>query len=148
MSRPFQRRRSLLKRRCRARTLFRRLICLITGNGGVRVAEKTYEPFGPRVSTATPEFEQLEFTGHERDVPKLDYMHARYYAPEQGRFYSVDAGEGLGPPSPSELEHVCVHGEQPSEVRRSDGEYVVVPNELRAPVSQTLSEFRDVSRGV
>lgn len=63
---------------------------LITGNGGVRLAEKTYEPFGPKASAATGDFEQLEFTGHERDASTLDYMHARYYQPELGRFLSVD----------------------------------------------------------
>ena len=63
---------------------------LITGNGGVRIAEKTYDPFGPKVSPATDDFEQLEFTGHERDTPALDYMHARYYQPDLRRFLSVD----------------------------------------------------------
>jgi RHS repeat-associated protein len=63
---------------------------LITGDGGVRIAEKTYEPFGVKVSPATNDFEQLEFTGHERDLPLLDYMHARYYRPDLGRFLSVD----------------------------------------------------------
>jgi RHS repeat-associated protein len=66
---------------------------LITGNGGVQLAEKTYEPFGWKVSPVTPDFEQLEFTGHERDVPTLDYMHARYYKPDMGRFTSVDPKE-------------------------------------------------------
>ena len=63
---------------------------LITGNGGARVAEKTYRPFGGKVSPATDDFEQLEFTGHERDTPALDYMHARYYQTDLGRFLSVD----------------------------------------------------------
>jgi RHS repeat-associated protein len=68
---------------------------LITGNGGVRVAEKTYDPFGGKVSPATDDFEQLEFTGHERDTPSLDYMHARYYQPDLGRFLSVDPAPGV-----------------------------------------------------
>jgi RHS repeat-associated protein len=63
---------------------------LITGNGGVRIAEKTYDPFGRKLTPATDDFEQLEFTGHERDVPSLDYMHARYYQADLGRFFSVD----------------------------------------------------------
>jgi RHS repeat-associated protein len=63
---------------------------LITGNGGARIAEKTYRPFGGKVSGVTDDFEQLEFTGHERDMPALDYMHARYYQPDLGRFLSVD----------------------------------------------------------
>ena len=66
---------------------------LITGNGGVRIAEKTYTPFGRKVSAVTADFEQLEFTAHERDTPSLDYMHARYYQPDLGRFLSVDPKE-------------------------------------------------------
>ena len=63
---------------------------LITGNGGARIIEKTYDPFGRKVSPASDDFEQLEFTGHERDTPALDYMHARYYQTDLGRFLSVD----------------------------------------------------------
>ena len=73
---------------------------LITGNGGVRIAEKTYEPFGRKVSTVTADFEQLEFTGHERDTPALDYMHARYYQPDLGRFLSADPGKDWDPRNP------------------------------------------------
>jgi RHS repeat-associated protein len=32
----------------------------------------------------------MKFTGHERDSATLDYMHARYYTGEWGRFLSVD----------------------------------------------------------
>ena len=31
-----------------------------------------------------------KFTGHGRDGHSLDYMHARYYTPEWGRFLSID----------------------------------------------------------
>jgi len=45
--------------------------------------------------------ERKKFTGHERDHSGLDYMHARYYRPEWGRFLSVDptwASADLGKP--------------------------------------------------
>jgi RHS repeat-associated protein len=70
---------------------------LITGNGGARVSEHDYFPFGREVPATTQEpsavppfSEALKFTGHERDAGTLDYMHARYYAPYLGRFLSVD----------------------------------------------------------
>jgi RHS repeat-associated protein len=34
--------------------------------------------------------EELQFTGHERDIGNLDYMHARYYSQGSGRFLSKD----------------------------------------------------------
>jgi len=53
-----------------------------------------YFPFGGfRVEPATSTVNHL-FTGHERDLgdtsSELDYMHARYYSPNLGRFVSVD----------------------------------------------------------
>jgi RHS repeat-associated protein len=70
---------------------------LVTGNGGMKVAEHTYFPFGAEappsvVQTATmpAEYDRLRFTGHERDSSQLDYMHARYYSAGVGRFLSGD----------------------------------------------------------
>lgn len=51
-----------------------------------------YMPFGQLdpSSPPTPETDHL-FTGHEREFDLgLDYMHARYYSPEFGRFLTVD----------------------------------------------------------
>lgn len=53
-------------------------------------------PFGLQIATPTASSgilanpERLQFTGHERDTAKVDYMHARYYAPGAGRFLAVD----------------------------------------------------------
>jgi RHS repeat-associated protein len=63
---------------------------LITGNGGAQIARHTYYPFGKELTSLTQDTEALKFTGHERDGVALDYMHARYYTPEWGRFLSVD----------------------------------------------------------
>jgi len=57
-----------------------------------------YFAFGPEQSggTAEPSATALKYTGHERDSwtsgssDTLDYMHARYYSPWLGRFFSVD----------------------------------------------------------
>lgn len=63
---------------------------LITGNGGAQIAQHHYSPFGVESSSSTNDGEKAKFTGHERDAPTLDYMHARYYDPYLGRFLSVD----------------------------------------------------------
>lgn len=63
---------------------------LITGNGGMKVSQHTYFPFGAEATAAGPADEKVKFAGHERDAATLDYMHARYYATTWGRFLSTD----------------------------------------------------------
>ncbi|MCU0306005.1 MAG: RHS repeat-associated core domain-containing protein [Thermoanaerobaculales bacterium] len=61
---------------------------LLTDPGGLVVAEQAFEPFGAAWAQSE---EPLQFTGHEREPGYgWDYMHARYYTPEWGRFWSVD----------------------------------------------------------
>ena len=63
-------------------------------NASRTILEKTeYFPFGEESTTPGPETKK--FTGHERDYNSasgfsLDYMHARYYSANLGRFLSVD----------------------------------------------------------
>jgi RHS repeat-associated protein len=77
---------------------------MITANGGVLVAKHTYYPFGAEMDIAPHEsaVEAMKFTGHERDIvaannATVDYMHARFYNANLGRFLSVDPI--LGAPS-------------------------------------------------
>ncbi|HEX8411725.1 MAG TPA: RHS repeat-associated core domain-containing protein [Thermoanaerobaculia bacterium] len=57
-----------------------------------------YKPFGLEVPDGRNEtpLTRTKYTGHERDVDtvspidSLDYMHARYYSPNLGRFLSAD----------------------------------------------------------
>jgi RHS repeat-associated protein len=80
---------------------------LVTGAGGVKVAEHELAPFGIEPTplwedSTTHGFDRedpMRFTGHERDfaqlsrmvtTPYLDYMHARFYSATVGRFLSVD----------------------------------------------------------
>ena len=78
---------------------------LITNTDRVVYAEHAYYPYGREITPPTQELnlghdtpEPMKFTGHERDFagtytgPVLDYMHARYYNPQAGRFLSVDPG--------------------------------------------------------
>jgi len=70
---------------------------LVTTDGGVIVGKHTYYPFGAEMDLTPKEtsFELMKFTGHERDIVagdnhSVDYMHARMYNPNLGRFLEVD----------------------------------------------------------
>src|SRR5215212_619487 len=81
---------------------------LATGPGALLAARHDYYPFGAEitplrqnVANGFPREEAMKFTGHERDfsggtnvenTSYLDYMHARTYSPNWGRFLSVDPG--------------------------------------------------------
>jgi RHS repeat-associated protein len=69
---------------------------LITDGTAHRLAAHTYLPFGREAEGSEADTERMKFTAHERDGVAgsagfdLDYMHARYYDPNAGRFLSVD----------------------------------------------------------
>jgi RHS repeat-associated protein len=70
---------------------------LVTDASGSRMAIHTYWPFGPEAAGSERDGERVKFTGHERDSSPatspgsdLDYMHARYYDANAGRFLSID----------------------------------------------------------
>ncbi|MGK2883385.1 MAG: RHS repeat-associated core domain-containing protein, partial [Rhodococcus sp. (in: high G+C Gram-positive bacteria)] len=68
---------------------------LLTDGSGDPVAMNAYLPFGGEIPDGELDGERHKFTGHERDnlgngANALDYMHARYYNPNLGRFLSVD----------------------------------------------------------
>jgi RHS repeat-associated protein len=70
----------------------------ITGSGGALISQRSYFGFGREAtSTAQADGVSLKFTAHQRDqftggntTDYLDYMHARSYDPNLGRFLSVD----------------------------------------------------------
>jgi len=79
---------------------------LVTAPDGYSTSTREFAPFGIQRGDWTQETEggfdreePMRFTVHERDfrngfalttTPYLDYMHARYYSPLEGRFLSVD----------------------------------------------------------
>jgi len=82
-------------------------IRLITSSSGTTLATHYYYPFGQEASNGYQDTERMKFTGHERDLrdgsnttDDLDYMHARYYNPNLGRFLSVDPGRDSEPRMP------------------------------------------------
>ena len=78
----------------------------ITDEAAAEVAFHTYYPFGGEATDPGQDEFQLKFTGHERDgngsagVGLLDYMHARYFSPETGRFLSMDIASATAPNMP------------------------------------------------
>jgi len=71
----------------------------ITDNGDQTAGFHDYYAFGPETAGSLTESNgtKLKYTGHERDLgpagesyDTLDYMHARFYNPTLGRFFSVD----------------------------------------------------------
>ena len=66
-----------------------------TDANGYRLSIHTYWPYGAEAPGSETDDDRMKFTGHERDFgggpgEDLDYMHARFYAPLNGRFLSVD----------------------------------------------------------
>jgi RHS repeat-associated protein len=67
---------------------------MITDAGGQVVARYDHFPFGQPVDgnpdPAPPSDARRQFAGKERDKTELDYVGARYYANQTGRFTTVD----------------------------------------------------------
>jgi len=74
---------------------------LITNGDGAVFAQPNYMPYGEAIDEPTAGADRLKFTGHERDDvdpqgqgADLDYMHARFYSQNAGRFFTVDPASG------------------------------------------------------
>ncbi len=72
---------------------------LITKTDGSYVSFHAYYPFGAEATAFNQDSERMKFTGHERDLGNLgsaaddvDYMHARFYQGQLGRFLRTDPG--------------------------------------------------------
>jgi RHS repeat-associated protein len=73
---------------------------LVTNSAGNQTGYHAYYPFGEEATAFDLTVDRMQFTGHERDVNSqagtnpfgddLDYMHARFYNPQVGRFTSFD----------------------------------------------------------
>ena len=69
---------------------------MVTDSSRHTLALHLYFPFGEEATDPSQDSLKLKFTGHERDDLRLgttydlDYMHARYYSPQIGRFFSFD----------------------------------------------------------
>jgi RHS repeat-associated protein len=73
----------------------------VTHPNGFEEARHRYYAFGEESTDPDADPTRIKFTGHERDLnlsgqttDDLDYMHARHYNPNLGRFLSVDPVDG------------------------------------------------------
>ena len=98
---------------------------LMTTQDRTRISNHDFYPFGEEQTDLNYEYtawidpalgyygdarpEPMKYTGHERDFhgpynwpnsDYLDYMHARYYTPNLGRFLSVDPGDDVDHKAP------------------------------------------------
>ena len=80
---------------------------VFTDPDGLSLPGHIYYPFGQEL-TGSSDTERIKFTGHERDMwnttstaDDIDYMHARHYNPQLGRFLQIDllTGSAMRPQS-------------------------------------------------
>lgn len=106
----------------------------ISDSNGQLVTRNDFFPFGGYTAPPVTGTEELQFTGHERDdlggnlEGHLDYMHARYYTPQLGRFLSMDPAErSMDPAVPQSWNRYTYAMDNPLRYRDPDGEAVETP---------------------
>ncbi|MEM1207321.1 MAG: RHS repeat-associated core domain-containing protein, partial [Acidobacteriota bacterium] len=121
---------------------------LATDSAGVVAFGMGFLPFGePADSIDSSEIHH--FTGHERDHPTgLDYMHARFYSQNQGRFLSVDQLRGT-PSSPQSLNRYAYAlgsplGQVDPDGRESVG--IMLDNDIRDFLDGRITEQQYLDR--
>ena len=105
---------------------------IMTNAGGNVVARHTYTPFGIEITPLGQDLERIKFTGHERDLfgttatgDDIDYMHARYYQAQVGRFLSVDpARDSFSATSPSSWNRYTYAANNPARFVDPSGEII------------------------
>jgi RHS repeat-associated protein len=129
-------------------------IRFITNASGQGLAHHAYFPFGEEATSPTQDAERMKFTGHERDLGNLgspaddlDYMHARFYNPQTGRFTRVDPMNSADPRQPQSWNRYTYARDNPLKFIDPDGREIQVPEALRESVSQGLqgsADFADI----
>ena len=102
---------------------------LITTSAGATSAFHAYYPFGEEATAVNLDAERMKFTGHERDLgiltstaDDLDYMHARFYNGQTGRFLSVDPDRAISPKRPQSWSRYTYVSSNPLRFFDPDGE--------------------------
>lgn len=127
---------------------------VITNQAGRAIAEHDYAPFGRSITKKTqeqinwssPRTDGMRFAGHWRDFlsgPALedddyiDYMHARYYEPNWGRFLSVDPGKDWDPKQPQSWNTYAYVRNRPTVATDPNGRRVqLIARELNSKVAR------------
>lgn len=111
---------------------------MVTNSDRMRYAIHDFYPFGVERTASLQEKDNfgtdrpgpMKFTGHERDFLGLtnventdyvDYMHARYYDPNRGRFLSVDPGKDWDLRLPQSWNMYAYAGNNPMKFVDDDG---------------------------
>jgi RHS repeat-associated protein len=104
---------------------------LYTDAGGIARESRKHYPYGEILAATTPGSSDfvMAFTGHERDdngvgtTDDLDYMHARYYSPSNGRFLTTDpARRSFEPKTPQSWNRYSYARNNPLLLVDPDGE--------------------------
>jgi RHS repeat-associated protein len=115
---------------------------VVTDATGGQLGMHTYYPYGEELNLGPQENpeERLKFTGHERDAVGsggLDYMHARYYASNLGRFLSVDPElNAVDASKKPQAWNRYTYGENnPANRIDSDGRQAAIPQPFPGPMA-------------
>lgn len=122
---------------------------LPTGLGGVF----HLFPFGN--SAPGTESTRIRFTGHERDnlgtvsaVDDMDYMHARFYSPQFGRFFQVDpSGASFNPKNPQSWNRYTYVRNNPLNYVDPDGEVLDTVADVGFIAYDLFDIGRSIARG-
>lgn len=136
---------------------------VVTDREGRSISEHEYMPFGAtqtrthqeQIDPGDPHLDTHRFAGHTRDflgsldedaANYLDYMHARYYDPNRGRFLSVDPSMDLKAnlPNPQRWNRYSYVSNNPINKIDPDGrdEYAMMENAPRTQAElQQLAAF-------
>src|SRR5690606_33751146 len=109
----------------------------------------------PAPGTSSP---AIAFTGHERDnlgttgpADDLDYMHARYYSPQMGRFLQVDsAKESANPATPQSWNRYAYTLNNPMRYVDPDGRMsssaMALEHDIKALLEGTMAQDEYLER--
>jgi RHS repeat-associated protein len=126
---------------------------VVTDAEGMVVSRHRYSPFGEELAPEGSNSHTHRFTGHERDTDTgLDYMMARYYGAELGRFLSIDpARDSVDPLNPQSWNRYSYTGNNPIRYIDPDGMHTAENHEeiTDLALDNVMSEeaLRDVKRG-
>lgn len=135
---------------------------MVTDNSGRSVSEHDYYAFGvtptkayqEQINWGDPHIDAMRFAGHQREfmgfintenTDYLDYMHARYYDPNLGRFLSVDPGRDWNLQKPQSWNSYAYVRNDPVNSIDPDGRAIVItadrPPQQFTQMSGFLSGF-------
>ena len=111
------------------------------------VERHDYEPYGLEMLPATNQASNThQFTGHERDTlggapsAALDYMHARFYGSNMGRFLSPDPGMDVDRANPQSWNRYAYVRNNPINAVDQDGENIVWAKDLSKHDKERLTK--------